>query len=184
MTGLILEGIRASILPCSLALLIPGVLIAISRDPLALLTFVASSSFAIWLRIEGVGIPTPGLALVGGLAFTATFIIERTPSAVHGLIAGFAAALFWLPCVGPELGPLLSTAAVDGIEMSTLPRTLGYVGAVTAPTWFIGLVPLASEISYDKVRRPTRWVGVGLGLLMTFGLFADVVSWLLSISSI
>lgn len=131
----VLEGVRAAIEPCSLALIVPGLattLLAVPRGPLAAVAFAVTAWLAAWgqatvLLQVGSG-PLVGVVLAG-VAGLGTWGLWRsdTWAAPGAMGIGLAAGLLWQPCVGPQLGAILTRAADKPLEV-LLPMGLYMLG--------------------------------------------------------
>jgi cytochrome c biogenesis protein CcdA len=134
--GLIAEAATSILLPCSLAIVVPAVLLAVATAGRWPPVGAASIGLALgaW---EHVG-PWPGLAaaVAGtvGLAAWAALLAARSrpaPAALAAAVAGASAATVWIPCVGSHLGDALGTAARD--PLAGLVPVAAYVLVLTLP---------------------------------------------------
>ncbi len=115
------EAIRAGLQPCSYSLLILavtvlGVLGDRRRLPALVVYWMAAVLFA-WLPFLGIPTLVDGrvagtVTLLAGLALPGWKATARAGT-VGALLVGAFAGATWLPCVGPELGKVLTAATVD-----------------------------------------------------------------------
>ena len=171
------EAVRATTQPCTLLLLIPPLAMAvITKGRWA--PFVATCIGAILggrLFIANVvALSATQLQLSGLLVAIAIALVvvaprvpkvawAATPSAQAGAAGGvaFVATLWWRPCVGVELGAILSGARAG---------LVGQLGGITAymlgalvPVLAAVLVMRAVEPSDNNARRAS-WVAGGIGI--------------------
>ena len=171
------EAVRATTQPCTLLLLLPPLVMAVITQG-RWAPFAATCIGAVlggWLFIANVvALSTVQLQLSGLLVAAAIGLIvaaptvpqlawAATPSAETGVAGGvaFVATLWWRPCVGVELGSIL-TAARAGL--------VGQIGGITA--YMLGaLVPVLAAVlairaidpSTTNARRAS-WVAGGIGI--------------------
>lgn len=195
--AILVEGLAAIALPCSLALLAPGVVVALlARDHTVVAAFVGGVAVTIWWGATGRPIPSmEGWTAVAsgavlGVALTVLAIpnLDCSPNEAAGgraaqgwagATVGTVAALLWQPCVGSALGSAL-TIAPEQPAATLLPLFL-YVVAVASPLW-VG-VAIAR-------RTPKRvWMlgggaaGLALTAAVTVGRYDDLAGWLLRLSA-
>lgn len=147
MISLLLEGFESAFFPCTLVLLLPGLLAAITarqESTAALAGFGFVALLIGWARFSArLDDPSNGviaLTLVGAAVVLVLPLIRRIDlvSAIGGGLAGFAAAALWLPCVGSEFGSLLGelpTRGPAGLVLMT-----SYVIGLLAPLIIVGAI--------------------------------------------
>jgi hypothetical protein len=189
----LLEGVRAVALPCTLALLLPGLVVALAarlRAP-AVLAFVGTVGVMVWATALGVDLPTGvGWRLLGagtlGLGLVAVWR-GRHPAlrAAGGSLVAALSSVLWVPCVGRALGAALTSAPGDPLGQF-LPLVLYGVGS---------MLPLLALVAVGViVRSEERWPGwldtgaavVGLVLVavLALGAWDEVVGELVRRSTI
>ncbi len=194
-SGAFLEGIEASAQPCTLALALPCLGIALASRahlPYAVGGFSAAAGVVAWARFSGhwPDLPTGIWLLMTGGAVVACAVaaFARSETAFGAAaVTGAVSAWLWTPCVGQELAAIVNNAPERPIGQ--LPATLAYVGGTVL---ILGLVA-ALTVLFEPVRRTlsSRWsgrVGVAiaavLGALIAVGSYDDVVAELLERSSV
>ena len=114
--SLLAEGIRSSLLPCSYSILLLGLALVVLRkkDRTGVLwVFALFTICSAWIRAAGIsdvlGGRVAGLLLVlGGLGLV---LVGRRPAGLaSAALFGVFAGATWLPCVGEELGTVLTDA--------------------------------------------------------------------------
>ena len=162
--SLFAEGIRSSVLACSYSVLLVGLALVVLRrkDRMgALGMFAGFTILSAWIRAAGISNLLAGrvatvLLVIGGLALA--LMVNRRPAGLAGsaLLGTFAGAT-WFPCVGEELGAVL-TRAQD--EPGAALWLLGvYLIGVMIP-----LVAILAVVMYLPVVRmwmDGRWVAIG-----------------------
>jgi len=120
------EAVRAALQPCSYSLLILSVVVLGLRGPRprlpALGVFVATSTLFAWIPFVGFNPLLDGrlagtVGLLAGLVLAGWHTYRREAPSWPGmlgvaLVGAFAGAT-WLPCVGRELGAVLTAATRD-----------------------------------------------------------------------
>ena len=176
MIGAFAEGIAQSLLPCSWILLLPAISLGLATRRAAVLgTFVGAVVLTAWIAVAGWFAAPLWLAgvtlLAGGLLWW-----RLGTTYVPAALVGIGSAWAWQPCVGPELGEVLTTAqynpvaAFGGLSMFLL-------GVVA-----VGLgVGLAGGVRLDRFRegvseRVGAVVVCVLGLTMVLGLYQPIAS--------
>ena len=171
------EAIRATAQPCTLLLLVPPIIMAIvTRGRWT--AFAATCVGAVlggWLFIANVvALDGLQLQLSGALVVAAIGTLLIAPSvpqlrwattmSAQAAIAGavtFVATLWWRPCIGEELGAIL-TGARNGV-VGELPGITAYMLGAMMPVLGVVLVVRAIDASPDAARRAGRSAGaVGL----------------------
>jgi hypothetical protein len=123
----------------------------------------AANSFVLdgwWLRLSAV--PVVGVVAVVATQAARVRCVERGGRAVGALGAGFVtfvATLWWRPCVGRELGTIL-TAAQSGTTGQLLPMAAYIIGALS-PVVGLALAHRAWEPAAQVTTR-LGWVAVAM----------------------
>jgi len=124
--NLFFEGIESAILPCSLVLIIPGILISLgSRNDriIGISAYTVGIILFSWLELSGNSIRFNNTA--AGICFAAAALILfqkqnhknlQLVSVASGLLAGIAAASLWVPCTGEHYGNLTDTMSTAGLS--------------------------------------------------------------------
>ncbi len=177
----LLEGIRDLSQPCSLSLIVPGLLVFLSarrRQALVLLGVVASTWVVGWMKAADwlPGLPHGVLAVAVGLGFlgsgwTAWKRRSQLSGLLAGLIAGGLSTWLWAPCVGTELATILNTAP-DAPVSQLLPMGLFVLG-LSLPLLAIALLPIVFP---RLVRFETPVSNAALALVVFVGL-AIMIDW-------
>ena len=171
------EAVRATTQPCTLLLLIPQLSMAVITKgrwaPFA--AICVGAVLGGWLFIANVmALSSAQLRLSGVLVAVTIGLVAAAPSVPQ--LAGFAgpgaetgaaggvafvATLWWRPCVGVELGAILSGARAG---------LVGQLGGITAymfgaliPVLAAALVIRAIDPSDDNTRRAS-WLAGGIGI--------------------
>lgn len=184
--SLFAEGIRSSLLPCSYSVLLVGLaLVALrKKERIGVLgIFAGFTILSAWIRAAGVSnllaerVATAVL-VTGGLALALAVNHRLAGLGAAALLGAFAGAT-WLPCVGEELGSVLTLVQDD--QASGLPLLAVYLVGVMLP-----LVAVVALTSYGAtVRRwaDSRWVEVAakaliaaIGVLVLAGQYDTVLS--------
>jgi cytochrome c biogenesis protein CcdA len=172
------EAIRATTQPCTLLLLLAPVVMAIvTRGRWS--AFVATCVGAVlggWLFIANV-VALDGwlLQVSGALVVAALGVAIAAPSvarlrwadnyevqaAAAGLVT-FTATLWWRPCIGEELGAIL-TGARRGV-LGELPGITAYMIGAMMPVLAVGLAVRAIDPSVAAERR-FGWLAGGIGMV-------------------
>ncbi len=152
---LLVEGFRASWLPSSLLLIIPGVaalLAAQERFSNTWLGYALAAGVVSWLRFTGIvgSWPLLGVALAlaaaGVVLMAARVDTGRVVGSIGGTLAGAAGALLWQPLVGRHLGLLL-------VDL----KGRGFPGAFNLAAYLLGV--LWWLIALAVVLGAQAWVG-------------------------
>ncbi|MEE8599892.1 hypothetical protein [Euzebya tangerina] len=204
-----LEGIRAAVEPCSLALVLPAmgaVVLGARRAWAVALGFWLAAVVLAWAQASvlldvGQG-PVTGvvlgvLALAGlGLLWLARDVTradqpeewgQTSLRLLAGLVIGTSAGLLWQPCVGPELGVILTAAPRDpGAQLGPLAVYLAGVLLVTAS---LATFPFLHDRAPALMETaPARLVAlipvVGLAVVLVTGQYEEIIGALVRASSI
>jgi hypothetical protein len=173
------EAIRATTQPCTLLLLIPPIAMAIITRGrwTAFAAICVCAVLGGWLFIANV-VALDGwqLQLSAALVITAIGLELIAPSvpqlrratttsaqaAVAGLVA-FVATLWWRPCIGEELGVIL-TGARNGVS-GELPGITAYMLGAMVPVLAVVLVIRAIDPSPMAARR-AGWAAGATGVVV------------------
>ncbi len=194
----LIEGIDASVQPCTLAVVLPAVATVFASGRRALvgwLGFVLGCSILFWARAAGYwdvsrsGVMQLVVAALAVAAFGAVYLRRRGDIDLTfggAVVAGGLAGWLWRPCVGERLGDILNNASDEGVR--TLSLTPLYVTGVTIVGLGLALVPRVWPRVLPVVeRRGLRLVGlyfaVAYAALIAAGRYDDLVAELLQRSS-
>jgi hypothetical protein len=194
MIELLLEGLEAALLPCSLIVLIPGVAVALAarqESTPALLGFVLGVLAFGWLRfsatVEDFARPVVAMAFAASVALLLVPLLRRIDLLAlgGGVLAGGAAANLWLPCVGIEFGTLLGE--LPGRCPVGIILFAAYLAGMLAPLIALGavmyLIPNPLMLPVRPFMMAIGGGTLGLLALMTLvGLDDNLVSKLVSLS--
>ncbi|MDE0189663.1 MAG: hypothetical protein OXN80_11215 [bacterium] len=162
--SLFAEGIRSSVLACSYSVLLVGLALVVLRrkDRMgALGMFAGFAILSAWIRAAGISNLLAGrvatvLLAIGGLALA--LMVNRRPAGLAGsaLLGTFAGAT-WFPCVGEELGTVL-TRAQD--EPGAALWLLGvYLIGVMIP--LVAILAVVMYLPVVRIWMDGRWVAIG-----------------------
>ena len=162
-----LEAIRATTQPCTLLLLIPPLMMAVAtRGRWAPVAAICTGAvLGGWvLAANIVALSDTQLQLSGLLVAAAIGAVAAAPSVAwlgwadtslaRTLIAGtvtFVATLWWRPCIGQELGAIL-TASRQGL-LDQLPGIIAYMLGAIVPLLAVVLIMRAIDPSPSTTRR-------------------------------
>lgn len=173
------EAIRATTQPCTLLLLLPSLLMAIITRgrwvPFA--SICVGAVLGGWLFIANVvslsdlQLQLSGLLVaVGiGVAIAAPYVAWLTwaqPPSTQAAVAGgvaFTTTLWWRPCIGAELGSIL-TASRNGVG-AQLPGITAYMLGAMLPVLAVVLAMRAIEPSQRAAQRAALIAG-SIGLVV------------------
>ena len=173
------EAIRATVQPCTLLLVLPSLVMAvITRGRWA--PFAAICVGAVlggWLFISNVvALSDVQLQMSGALVAGIIGVVIAAPrvpwlhwagapwayTALAGIVS-FIATLWWRPCIGTELGAIL-TAARRGVP-GQLPAMTAYMLGAVIPVLAVVLVVRTIDPSPAATRRAS-WFAGGVGLVV------------------
>ncbi|MGI9016106.1 MAG: hypothetical protein ACR2HR_03205 [Euzebya sp.] len=206
MGEVVLEGIRASIEPCSLALILPGIgavvlggrrgyLVAAGFWLTAAVLAWAQASLVLQVGSDGgvIGVVLAVVAVVGAVLVWLAGRRGMDGSAVlvgalaGGVLLGAATGLLWRPCVGPELGTILTQAPRD--PASQLVPLAVYLVGVLLVTAVLAALPFLHPV-FGRVMTwlPVRLLALvpilGLAVILVTSRYAEVIGALVQASSI
>ncbi|MCZ8333150.1 MAG: cytochrome c biogenesis protein CcdA [Rhodobacteraceae bacterium] len=164
-----------------------------------LLGFTASAFGAFFLQNQTLFSQIAGVVvLVFGLHFLGVFRIglldrearldagDRGGSALGAYVLGLAFAFGWTPCIGPQLGAILSLAAQEGsVQRGTL--LLGvYAAGLGIPFLLAALFIERAMGIMQRLKPYMKWIERAMGALLVIvglalltGAFTDFSWWLL-----
>ena len=174
------EAVRATTQPCTLLLVLPPLLAVVATGgrwrPLA--ATIGGAVVGGWLFIANVYVLRgTQLAISGAVVATVLVVLaaaslrvptfawardDRVQTAAAAGVA-FVATLWWRPCVGSELGTILTGAFNDGVLSQILPMTAYMLGA---------MVPVVAVALLIRMIDPTPRTA---GLLATGSALGAVV---------
>lgn len=186
------EAVRATVEPCTLVLLVPPLVAAtLTRGrPVALAAIAVGAVGGGWVFAANIVFLNGWeLRLTGLLALAAIVVLAAAPhtprlswargpvptAAIAGTVT-FAATLWWRPCVGDELGTILSEASRS--LPSALPGMTAYMLGAMAPVVLVGLILRALEPSARAmtwIAGPAVVAGIGLTGLLALDRHRDLV---------
>ncbi|PLL11466.1 cytochrome C biogenesis protein [Tabrizicola sp. TH137] len=164
-----------------------------------LLGFTASAFGAFFLQNQTIFSQVAGaVVLIFGLHFLGVFRIglldrearldagDRGGSAFGAYVLGLAFAFGWTPCIGPQLGAILSLAAQEGsVQRGTV--LLGVYAAGLGIPFLLAAMFIERAMGIMQRLKPyMKWIEramglllVGVGLALLTGAFTDFSWWLL-----
>lgn len=161
--SLLIEALRSGLLPCSYSILLLALVLLGLRKPgergEALGLFYLATVLLAWLPLAGVDLMLDhrlgGAVVLGaGLALTAGRF--RAGAGGAALVGAFAGAT-WLPCVGPELGSVLTRGLAEP-STAVLPMAL-YLAGVMVPSALIYLLAAKDAGFRNLLSRPRVRIG-------------------------
>ncbi len=187
---LLAEGFDSAFLPCTLILIIPGIGVAMAARETAIpalasywLSVVAWS----WARFGEhaggwpVAIAAVALALAAIVLLFPPVVQLDWVAVAGGLLAGYATAELWLPCVGPELGDLLMKLPTVGLS-GVISLAIFLLGALSPLLALAAAHHLTPDWLLEMVEPPLSVVGgIVLGALAVataIGFHDTLVGWL------
>lgn len=188
----LLEGVRSVVLPCTIALILPGIVVVLAGVGRAVTVgsaYLVSTAVVIWLRSVGwfVWDPMGAGALVAAALVLAGVIalwwgaregddpVRMAVAATGSAVTGLVAATIWLPCVGPELGDLLSRARAEPWSVA-LPLMAFVVGALVPVIAAVAVVGLVGPQRNARLAPVGLVLGVSLAVLIALGRHDDVAA--------
>jgi hypothetical protein len=179
------EAVRATSQPCTFLLIVPvlAVSLSVGNRWRAALAVGAAAIVGGWLlaanRFVLDGWPLRIVALATCVAVVA--VAEPTGRARYPVLANevvaasvaasvtLAATMWWRPCVGTELGVIL-TEAQRGLADQLWPMAVYMLGTMVP----VAIVVLAHAVvdPPERIVRAVAWVGVALGLVVAGSLVA------------
>jgi len=171
MLDLIVEGFGSLRFGCTLALLVPGIGVALAvarHAPIAALAFISSAGLVGWARFADLWFAPPetiGLIAAGAAVAVSPLARGRILAAVGAAVAGLVAGWLWVPCVGEHLSQPLNEAAEDPIG-NLLPIFVFVIGT-GIPLIVLAALPAAwPAVETIRDHPAARWLGVALGALV------------------
>jgi hypothetical protein len=186
------EGVRSVVLPCSFALVLPVIAVALAsprRPGLAVTMAGAAVVAAAWVHAAGlltgaaVSVVSAVLAVLS--IGVAVVWLRRRVTAAFGIglatLPGIFGAWIWQPCVGNELGAILQ-AVGERAPASLLP-----LGAYTAGLLLPAYAVVLARIATGDRQRPLlstsgAVIAAVMALLVLSGLDDRIVGWLAAMS--
>lgn len=162
--SLFAEGIRSSVLACSYSVLLVGLALVVLRrkDRMGVLgVFAGFTILSAWIRAAGIsnllaGRVATALLVIGGVAL-ALMVNHRVAGLGAAALIGAFAGSTWFPCVGEELGAVLTRARDE-------PGAALWLLGVYLIGVMIPLVAILAVVMYLPVVRrwmDGRWVAIG-----------------------
>ena len=187
------EGIRSSVLACSYSVLLVGLaLVALRRrDRIPTLgVFAGFTILSAWLRAASISNLLAGrvatvLLFAGGVAL-ALMVNRRLAGLAGSALMGTFAGATWRPCVGEELGEVLTLAQDEaGVAVLLLAVFLtGVMIPLVAVTALIAYVPAFGRWADGRwVAMAARTVMAAMGVLVLTGHYQTLLSTLARWSS-
>ncbi len=164
-----------------------------------LLGFTASAFGMFFLRYQDIFVQVAGVVvIVFGLHFLGLFRIplldrearldagDRGGSALGAYVLGLAFAFGWTPCIGPQLGTILTLAATEANVARGTALLAVYAAGLGLPFLLAALFLERSLAVMARLKRHLKVIeraaGVlllAVGLALVTGSFSDVAFWLL-----
>lgn len=164
-----------------------------------LLGFTASVIGSLFLQYQTLLAQISGVVIVlFGLHFLRVFRIplldrearldtgDQSGSALGAYVLGLAFAFGWTPCIGPQLGAILSLAATEGSVLRGTALLGAYAAGLGIPFVLAALFLRQSMSVMSRVKRQMHLIEmvmggllVAVGLALLTGAFSDLSYWLL-----
>lgn len=187
------EGIRSSVLACSYSVLLVGLALVVLRKRDRIPTLGVFAGFTIlsaWLRAASISNLLAGrvatvLLFVGGVAL-ALMVNRRLAGLAGSALMGTFAGATWRPCVGEELGEVLTLAQDEaGVAILLLAVFLtGVMIPLVAVTALIAYVPAFRRWADGRwVAIAARTVMAAMGVMVLTGHYQTLLSTLARWSS-
>lgn len=179
------EGVRSIEQVCHLVVLAPvAVAMAAARAHVAA---IAGAIFGVvvggwifvanWFGVNDLQLRLSAIAVIIAIIALAVPAVvgDQTPPRVHGVLdtsaarAGLTAGVgivvtqWWRPCVGEELGSILTQA--PGSPIGQLPATISFMLGISTPLLVIGLI-VAVVRPNDRAARRASLVAAALGFVL------------------
>jgi cytochrome c biogenesis protein CcdA len=187
---LLAEGFDSAFLPCTLILLIPGIGVAMAARETAIPALasywlsVVAWSWARFAEHAGgwhVAITAVALALAAIVLLFPPVVQLDWVAVAGGLLAGYATAELWLPCVGPELGDLLVKLPTVG-PSGVVSMAIFLLGALSPLLALAAAHHLIPDWLLEMVEPPLSVLGgIVLGVMAVaaaIGFHDTLVGWL------
>lgn len=198
--GLIAEGLRSVLLPCSLAVLVPGLLVVLASGRAAVGAVAGYSAGLLvmaWIRFGGhfgLEYRTPALVVAAVILLAGVGLVRakaggdpsRGTVPAGAAAVGGVAAWLWRPCVGLRLGSVLSGIRTD-LWGNLVPLALFVVGLMV-PLVVLAALPVAwPKLGAVRDSVVTGRAGVAgtvvLAGALAIGVYDDVVVFLFRVST-
>ncbi len=177
--GPFVEAVRATTQPCTFLLIAPSAiaLVCARANWRSLLAALAAAIVGGWLLVanrfvlDGLWLNASGLLVIALLAAIVvpraaqrwqTWGDPRSHAAVVGIV-GLMATLWWRPCVGSELGSILTAGQADLIP-ELVPMAAYMIGALM-PLIVIFLLYLAVDPD-DRRSQQLGWLALAVGTVV------------------
>jgi cytochrome c-type biogenesis protein len=175
--GTVVTSRRASVMTAGVAFVLGFSIIFIAEYYLlegVLAITVFQRNLDLVNRIAGaiimvLALQTMGLLRFGWLARERRFHLPVSSGAAGGLLLGLTFAAGWLPCLGPQLGAILTLA--QNREFGGLPFMLLYCLGLAVPFLLVALLADRLQGLLRSVNRHLRVISIVAGLILFgFGL--------------
>lgn len=183
MLSLLAEGLESIRLPCTFALLLPGVGAVLGgrqRAAWVVAGLLMGTGVVAWMRFAGWWFGDLSwwhfilmAAVVAGSAVAVHRSDHGAVAAGAGLLIGGVSSWLWLPCVGSALAEVINGSIRS--PWSHLAGTFAYAVGVLVPLIFVAALPHLSErIEHLRDKDATAIVGLSLSLVVAL---AIAVGW-------
>ncbi|NBO20966.1 MAG: cytochrome c biogenesis protein CcdA [Rhodobacteraceae bacterium] len=161
-------------------LILPAVMFVLGLSSVFVLLGLAASAFgAFFLEYQDIFTRVGGaVVILFGLHFLGVFRIalfqrearldagDQGGSAIGAYVLGLAFAFGWTPCIGPQLGAILTLAAQEGnVARGTLLLAIYAVG-LGLPFLLAALFIERAVGVMARLKRHMRWIEAAMGLLL------------------